>query len=220
MSHGLVGMWHDLLPQDVICEWGDPSEPVAGLFPEEAALLERAVETRRREFAMGRLCARLALAKLGFAAAPLLWGRFREPLWPEGAVGSITHTVGQCAVAVARRDRFAGIGIDMERDGGLPADIIAFVCRPDELAAFETLSFVDVAVAARLAFSAKEAVYKCQFPAMRRMLEFHDLSVILAPDGTFAVQFLGDAPPAPAPAISGRWRRKDGFILTAAWLSR
>ena len=66
-----------------------PGEPV---FPGEEDLIANAVDSRRREFVTARRCAREALAKLGHAPGPIRVGPRREPQWPTGLVGSITHT--------------------------------------------------------------------------------------------------------------------------------
>jgi 4'-phosphopantetheinyl transferase EntD len=59
----------------------------------EAALLPHNVAPRRREeFLLGRCAARLALRKAGLRYdLPVLRGSRREPCWPDGFVGSITH---------------------------------------------------------------------------------------------------------------------------------
>lgn len=54
------------------------------LFPDERAIIARAVEPRRGEFTAGRWCARRALAKLGIPPLPILCGDQREPKWPAG----------------------------------------------------------------------------------------------------------------------------------------
>src|SRR5512134_460449 len=103
-----------LLPAGCEWEWGDPRDPSPPLLAEEEPLVARAVDKRRREFAKGRACARAALARLGCVAGPLLTGSEREPLWPDGVVGSVTHTDSYCAVAVVRSAACAGLGIDAE----------------------------------------------------------------------------------------------------------
>src|SRR5437763_335927 len=79
------------------------------LYPEERACIARAVPKRRAEFATGRVCARQALERLGVAVGPLLPHPDRSPAWPPGIVGSISHTDGYCAVAVAEATRALGI---------------------------------------------------------------------------------------------------------------
>jgi 4'-phosphopantetheinyl transferase EntD len=90
------------------------TDPPVELFPSEAALLVTAVEKRRQEFATVRHCARLALAELGVAPAPILPGIRGAPIWPDGIVGSMTHCTGYRAAAVGRTTQVGGIGIDAE----------------------------------------------------------------------------------------------------------
>ena len=85
-----------------------------GLFPEEAALVERATDKRRQEFAAGRERAREALAALDLGKTPILRGFRGAPQWPPGIVGSITHCAGYCAAAVARAEDLAAIGLDAD----------------------------------------------------------------------------------------------------------
>ena len=59
----------------------------AELFPEELRAIARATPARQREFALGRCCAREALALLGGPRVAIPVGRFRDPVWPFGYVG-------------------------------------------------------------------------------------------------------------------------------------
>jgi 4'-phosphopantetheinyl transferase EntD len=204
-----------LLPPGVASAVRDPREPVE-LHPEEAAYVARAVEKRKREFASGRACARLAMAELGLEPRAIPAGPRREPLWPQGVVGSVTHTLGFCAAAVTTRDAYAGLGIDAEPDGPLSDAVAARVCFRDELDAARGRE-LDDATLAHVLFSAKEAVYKCQFPASGAYLGFHDVRVELDA-GTFsAVLGLAAGPYLRGQVFRGSWRRSAGLILTAAW---
>src|SRR5579859_8157571 len=84
----------------------------AFLFPEENAIIARAVESRWREFVTGRACARMALARLGQAPVPILSGPRGAPQWPGDVVGSITHCPGYRAAAVARTRDIVSLGLD------------------------------------------------------------------------------------------------------------
>jgi 4'-phosphopantetheinyl transferase EntD len=106
---------------EVVVEGGDPRLPSEPLTQAEAALVERAIAKRKLEFAKGRECARRALRQLGVEGFSLLNGTRRAPLWPSGVVGTVTHCRTFCAVAVARRNRYAGIGLDAELDA--PVDL-------------------------------------------------------------------------------------------------
>ena len=61
-----------------------------------------AVDKRQREFATGRRLAHGLLTELGVGGGPLLPGRDRAPIWPDGVVGTISHSRAWCVVAAAR----------------------------------------------------------------------------------------------------------------------
>jgi hypothetical protein len=60
-----------ILPAAVACSEAFDDSPDAVLFPEEEAVISRAVEKRRREFRTVRLCARRALR--GRSRRPTSW---------------------------------------------------------------------------------------------------------------------------------------------------
>jgi 4'-phosphopantetheinyl transferase EntD len=204
-----------LLPPGVASAVRDPADPVE-LHPEEAPYVARAVEKRQREFASGRACARRAMAELGLEPRAIPTGSRREPLWPDGVVGSVTHTAGFCAAAVTIRAAYAGIGIDAEPDGPLSEAVMERVCGPGELGAASGLG-LDRATFARVVFSAKEAVYKCQFPASGAYLGFHDVRLELEDGSLRAVLAVAAGPYLRGHVFRGSWCRAEGLILTAAW---
>jgi 4'-phosphopantetheinyl transferase EntD len=204
-----------LLPPGVASAVRDPGEPIE-VHPDEAPFVARAVETRQREFASGRACARRAMAELGLPPHPIPSGPRREPLWPAGVVGSVTHTSGFCAAAVSRRAEYAGLGIDAERDGPLAEGIAARVCLDEELGRAGALG-LDPGTLAHVVFSAKEAVYKCQFPESGTFLGFHDVRLELEAESLRAVLEVPAGPYARGHVFYGRWRRAGGLILTAVW---
>ena len=209
-------MFADLLPGDFAVEWGDPRTPSLPLYPEESLLVSSAVEKRRLEFGRGRTCARAALRRLGVPDAPLLSGAQREPLWPTGVVGSITHTQGLCLAAVGWQRSYAGVGIDVEPAQPLERAIAERVASASEMSALGSLPPL---LAARLVFSAKEAFYKCQFYVTRQFLDFSQVSLELEPQGEFSVQLLVDAGPLTrGTAFRGRWRQGEGFLFSAIHL--
>src|SRR3954468_19316362 len=147
-------MFDDALPSDFAVEWGDPREPSLPLFPEESQPVAAAVDKRRLEFGRGRQCARAALRRLGLSDGPLLTGQQREPLWPTGVVGSITHTDELCVAAVAWQRSYAGVGIDVEPFAPVSLAVAKRVASEAEMNALGSLPPL---LAARLIFSAKEA---------------------------------------------------------------
>jgi 4'-phosphopantetheinyl transferase EntD len=196
----------------------------SALFPEEEAVLGKAVEKRRREFTTARACARSALGRLGFAAAPIPSGSRGEPRWPAGVVGSITHCDGYRACAVARAAELATLGIDAERHEPLPAGLIGDIARPEERGWLRDLSRAAPAIHwDRLLFSAKEAVYKAWYPLAESWLGFEDavLTVDRASLG-FSAQLLVPGPLFAGRQIAGfegRWLIRDGLVLSAIVLA-
>jgi 4'-phosphopantetheinyl transferase EntD len=125
---------------------------------------------RRREFATGRRCAREALRGLGLAAAPIGVGAHREPCWPAGVTGSISHASGLAGAMVALRSDYRSVGLDIERCGAVGAELVHLVLTPRE----RDWVGGDTALATRV-FSLKEAFYKMQFPLTGRFLDFTDV---------------------------------------------
>ncbi|HYQ30379.1 MAG TPA: 4'-phosphopantetheinyl transferase superfamily protein [Polyangiaceae bacterium] len=214
-------MFDDALPGDFAVETGDPRQPSLPLFPEEQLLVSAALDKRRLEFSRGRQCARSAMRRLGVPDAPLLSGSRREPLWPAGVIGSITHTHGLCVAAVALQKSYAGVGIDVEPDAPLSRSIAERIATAGELSALESM---DSLLAARLIFSAKEAFYKSQFYLTRQFLGFFDVAIALEPNGEFGVELLVNAGEQTGALVRGqrfrgRWRQRAGFLFTAVHLS-
>jgi 4'-phosphopantetheinyl transferase EntD len=154
----------------------------APLLPAEEDCVRDAVAKRRREFAMGRACARVALADFGIEGFPLLSGPNRAPIWPDGIIGSITHCDGLTAAAVARRGTLMGIGIDAEPAAPLDRDLAHLVCTEDERKWMETVRPPPNSDWGKVLFSAKEAVHKCTNPLNGVMLDFLQLSIEIVPE--------------------------------------
>ncbi|RKN09833.1 4'-phosphopantetheinyl transferase family protein [Streptomyces radicis] len=211
-----------LLPPSaaVVEAFADAAEPPA-LFPEEAAHVARAVESRRAEFATVRGCARDALASLGGPRVPLLPGERGAPGWPDGFVGSMTHCRGYRGAAVARAGELASVGIDAEPDEPLPNEgLLETIALPAERAALPRLNAARPGVSwDRLLFSAKESVYKAWFPLTRKWLDFEEARIDIDPEGgTFTATLLVPGPVVGGvrlPAFSGRFLAERGLVVTA-----
>ncbi|HEX5632292.1 MAG TPA: 4'-phosphopantetheinyl transferase superfamily protein [Gemmatimonadales bacterium] len=178
----MTALLASLFPAGVVVEAALPEDENEGLLrPEEARWLPPMVPARRREFTAGRNAARRALARLGVPAAAIdRHPGDRDPVWPDGVVGSISHAGGRVAVACALAQAFAAIGLDIEEAGPLAPEIVGTVCRPDELAALAGSAPPAPSDWPKLLFAAKESAYKAWFPVTRAPLEFRHM--VLAVD--------------------------------------
>lgn len=194
------------------------------LFPQEQAVIARAVDERRREYASVRACARMALARFGLPRPPLVSDPLSAPRWPDGVVGSMTHCAGYRAAAVARTDHLIALGIDAEPHAPVPEEVLEVIARPQEVAQLAALSSSYPRVSwERLLFSAKESLFKAWYPLAGRWLDFEDVVLRIDPlGGTFCVtgqveaQALGGLPLA---WCSGRWLVSADLVLTTVTVS-
>lgn len=196
----------------------DPQDVVT--FPAEEAAISRAVPRRRREYQTVRHCAREALASLGLPPVPILSGEKREPLWPEGIVGSMTHCQGYRGAVVAAGNRVRSLGIDAEPHEPLPAGVLEQVATDQEHG--ELVRLADSVPGVhwdRLLFCAKEATYKAWFPLTGAWLGFSDANITIDPvDGCFASTLLVEGPVVDGERLRrmhGRWVVRHGLALTA-----
>jgi 4'-phosphopantetheinyl transferase EntD len=173
-----------LLPRGIVTVVAERHQRAAPVLAEEADYLAAHPMRPKREaeFRAGRACAREAMSRVGIRNWPLLPAATREPRWPDGIVGSITHSGTYCAAAVARNDRCAGIGIDVEAADRVGEDLAPVVCTHSEQAALDRYESFSRAELLTLIFSAKESVFKAVFPRTRVFLEFGDVEIELEPE--------------------------------------
>ncbi|MEU6809829.1 4'-phosphopantetheinyl transferase superfamily protein [Streptomyces sp. NPDC046831] len=220
-------MIEELLPETVVAveSYGDDESGHEALHPEELALVAKAVDKRRREFAAVRACARRAMEKLGVPPQPVLTGERGAPRWPEGLAGSMTHCDGYRAAALVRTADLASLGIDAEPHGPLPDGVLPSVSltaeqrRLAQLAARRPDIHWD-----RLLFSAKESVYKAWFPLTGRWLDFLEADIEVDqesgphPWGRFRARLLLPGPLLGGRRLTsfeGRWTVRQGLVATA-----
>lgn len=185
--------------------------------------LAGAVLKRRVEFAAGRFCARAALRRSSPALGnvPVGLGENREPCWPDGVVGTISHTAGCVAAAVARSDRVGGLGLDLERwmDPEAPVRIGEMIAVDGELATLASHTGWCPSDVLTLVFSAKESVYKCLYPRVRRYFGFHCARIEhVDPGRGVFVARLEEALGVGLAAglrLPGRFERRDDVVVTA-----
>jgi 4'-phosphopantetheinyl transferase EntD len=217
----------ELLPDSVVAVEAHGDEEVEGatLYPEEQALIARAVEKRVREFTVVRACARRAMEKLGVPPQAIVSGHRGAPQWPAGLIGSMTHCEGYRAAALARATDLASLGIDAEPHLPLPANVLPSVALPTEDRRLVELAAADPTVHwDRLLFSAKESVYKAWFPLTGKWLDFTEADIEIEANaghttaGGFRAQLLVPGPVVDGRRVDhflGRWTVSRGLVTTA-----
>ena len=168
-------------------------EEAAPLLDAERASLGPAAGPRAQEFAAGRHCAREALAALGLEPDAVPRGPHREPLWPAGIVGSISHASGYCGAVVARDSTCRGLGFDVEEWGRMRPALWRRIATPREIAWLDTQA-AEAERWATLLFSAKEAFYKAQYPVSAAFLGFQAAAFHPRGDGGFEIELLRELP--------------------------
>ena len=209
------------------------------LTPQEKIQIGDVCDKRYAEFAAGRSQARQLIATLTGTAEQLLIGEFRQPLWPESVIGSISHSDSFCAVAVAATDQYIGLGIDVEPFEPLDDDVADIVLTAAERESIQALALSSVPVtdqlpgerstqmarpmsesqAAKLIFSIKEAIYKCCYPQVKVFIDFKQCEVRLDFEScTYhsVISFEDASGQTVSMPVFGKWMIEAGHIFSSA----
>lgn len=213
----------ELFPASVVAEVQPLRDCWDELDPREQEGLSAAVSRRKSEYATGRICAMKLLLRLGRPGVRV--GRRADgmPLWPDGIVGTIAHAAGICVVAVANASNHAGLGVDVEPDEALESEIWARICTGVELDRLQFDSKAERGRRVRHVFSAKESVFKCQYPLTGVRLDFRDIEIRWMDGSTsFHAEYVGakESIARIVGGLRGRIRCESGLILTSAILAR
>ena len=212
----------ELFPKEVVVIMNNGEEEVEALYKEEKAIVVRAVRKRQREFSSGRLCAREALKILGISNFPLISGEGRQPIWPQGVSGSISHAKGCCGVAVLKSKKRALIGLDIEESDRLTKDLwpLTFVKEELEWLKKRYGEGINGTKWASVIFSAKEAFFKYQYPLTGAWVGLKDGEVSVNEDGSFVLKLLkGIAPKLKKESLfKGKYIFFDKYVATGLCL--
>lgn len=142
------------------------------LLPEENASMATREPGARAATGAGRHIAHELLRLLGCMNPAILRGRFGNPIWPAGIVGSVAHDDTMAVAVAARSGALRSVGVDIEPALPLPDDLRAVVAAPED-----RLNDLDPNLGGRILFAVKEAAYKASFPLDGRVLGFEDIAV-------------------------------------------
>ena len=135
-------------------------------------------ERRKREFSWCRESAQRLLSSFG-EFSEVEKGPDRSPVWPAGFVGSISHSPSQVWTVVAPSTHVRSIGIDTEMVVRPETRhlLIEEILKPQEEGLLRNLD-CNLQTQFTIAFSAKEAFYKCWYGVTRKFFNFRDAEII------------------------------------------
>ena len=191
------------------------------------ASLQGAAPKRLGEFLAGRLAAREALRSFGLAGSTVAIGSAREPLWPEGMEGSISHSqlAGQGVALCGVRPAQGGMGLDLEAwlEADQAAQLWPGIVDEDEWGRLEAGAGavgLDRAQGLTLVFSAKESLFKALYPRVGRYFDFLDARWLGMTAQTLTLEL--KVPLTPTLPAGWRctlhWQRLPGGVLTTLLL--
>lgn len=142
-------------------------EPVTlvppALWDEELPLVAEATPRVRAKFAAGRSAARQAMAALGISPSAIGRGIQGEPLFPNGVIGSISHTPRFSVALVGKGAGYRSLGVDLDDERRLGDAAALEFSWENEVSRISRALGLGRAEAQNFAFSAKEAIFKCQY---------------------------------------------------------
>ena len=216
------GPWADWISVPSIFGTDVRVRAIANASPSGSSEASRGRLKRAAEFAAGRRCASQALRDAGSTFADVGVGAMREPLWPPGFVGSISHSTLRALAAVSPERALRSIGVDVEAifdDGSMrEAAPLAMSQRERDLPTPLTAEEHATAI-----FSFKESLYKCLYPLTRTFFDFGGAEVeALTGAGAIRVRLLRDLAGAFArgAVFDGRYALSAGHVYTALELRR
>jgi 4'-phosphopantetheinyl transferase EntD len=159
-----------------------------------------------------RVVASALLARAGLLAAEIGRHPDGQPLWPDGWVGSLTHSRTLGAAALAPAAALRSLGIDLEDPTRLKPALWPHVLTPAELA-------IATPARAAAAFSAKEAIYKTLGPLTPELPGFHDVDLLWSDTGEFRVQpAAGRTTTSLLSSLRGLAQPHADHVLALCWL--
>lgn len=173
--HATVGALEQLVPEAIAA-----GGSFAGWLP-HPSMLTAAARARALASAQDSAvaeCIRCLLRRAGLPSGVRVdRQKGGERAWPPGFVGSLCHKGTVVLGVIAESSTVPMIGIDLERmngsDLGTIERTIASDGRPPG---------IDRQLGTLVAFSAKEAVFKAQYPSTQRTLDFSDIRLAWAED--------------------------------------
>lgn len=169
-------MLNDKLPQGVVARFTTIGVNPKSLFSEEKAICEDYEPRRLEEFSKGRYCAHQCLEVLNKQQAV---GKRPDgsPIWPEGIIGSISHSQNLAGAMLSNKRTHASLGMDIEQIGRITPDLWPVLFGTYELKLIGDQPLELQNRFSTILYSLKEAFYKMQYPITKEGMESKDLQI-------------------------------------------
>lgn len=175
--------------------------------------LQRAVVKRKAEHLAGRLAAFYALQPHGIEHIAGMGDR-RQPLWPDGWRGSISHCGHSALATVAKTP----VGVDIEKiiEAEHCEEIAPGIIDALEREVLDACG-LEFPLGLTLAFSAKESLYKALSFRLNHIPEFSAAKVVACGDDSLTLRLNAEFHPALAGEICRLpWRQIEDCVITLA----
>lgn len=185
----------------------------------------KAQRSRWQEFYAGRCLAQGILAQHFQQMQAVTSLQQPLPMWPQGILGSISHSKAHLMVAVTTHMQFLGIDLEHWVDVDFAQDSAPLILTESDLNLWQNsnmiqhLSFCQYVT---LIFSIKESLYKAVYPQARQYIDFLDASVHHIDPETQRIQMTFCAEIQQRYALQrlyeGGWQMQDTYIQT--WIAQ
>ncbi|MGY5957986.1 enterobactin synthase subunit EntD [Kosakonia sp. BK9b] len=168
---------------------------------------------RQAEHLAGRVAAAHALRDVGIIAVPAP-GAQRQPCWPQGLYGSISHRDNRAIAVVAQHP----VGVDIEAlfSRGLCAELAEHIVNADEQQVLAR-SGLPFPLALTLAFSAKESLYKAFSHQCLPLPGFTSAAIVAVERSQLTLRILAEFSPQLADRqVIVHWQADQSDVMTLA----
>lgn len=180
--------------------------------------LEKAVLKRQALWLAGRWCACQALQGAGCETLQIPGSGLRgEPLWPEGWIGSISHSDTHISAAVASKPDWGILGLDNQPL--IPLTTAVCMRISVEAERQHVPAGMSEQLWYTLIFSAKESLFKALYPQGKRYFGFNAARLEKVTHNNLQLCLLQDlgAKWKASQRVTGCWNVQEGQVFTAVW---
>lgn len=167
-------------------------------------------ERRKQESVDARGVAREMLARRGILNVEIARHEKGFPLWPDGWVGSLSHSSGSVAAIQGSGAAFRGVGVDIESPVRMKPAMWAHIMTAREREALAVFDQGEAALHATAVFGAKEALFKTLSPAGAAVPGFLEVEIVWQGGGRFEAR-------GTSVTVLGISAAFDEMVLAAAW---